>query len=63
MKHVIQWHISIYLVSSLPDLKFNPWQPMNVTKALGCLRLMTGRGMDNGEDGAILLANQVEFTI
>ena len=32
---------------------------MNLTKALTSLRLVTGRGMDNGEEGAVLLANQV----
>ena len=26
-----------------------PLKPMNVTKALTCLGLVTGRGMDNGE--------------
>ena len=32
---------------------------MNPTKALTALRLVTGRGMDNGAEGAQLLANQV----
>ena len=32
---------------------------MNVTKALSSLKMVTGRGMDNGIDGAVMLANQV----
>ena len=32
---------------------------MNPTKALTSLGLVTGRGMDNGAAGALMLANQV----
>ena len=32
---------------------------MSVTKALGTLTLVSGRGLDNGEAGALILANQV----
>ena len=36
---------------------------MNPTKALTSLRLVTGRGMDNGAEGALLLANQVSLVV
>merc|ERR1712142_439006 len=33
--------------------------PMDVSKGLSSLGLMSGRGLDNGEYGAVMLANQV----
>ena len=32
---------------------------MNVTKGLSSLYMLSGRGLDNGEEGAVLLASQV----
>ena len=34
---------------------------MNPTKALSQLGFVTGRGLDNGELGALLLSNKVEY--
>ena len=34
-------------------------QPMNNTKALSQLGFVTARGLDNGQQGALLLSNKV----
>ena len=36
---------------------------MTITKGLTCLGLMTGRGLDDGEEGAVKLANQVKWVV
>ena len=36
---------------------------MSITKGLTCLGMLSGRGLDNGEEGAVMLANQVYTSI
>ena len=34
-------------------------KPMSITRGLTCLGMLAGRGLDNGQEGAVMLANQV----
>ena len=51
-------------VEILKDSIYNLiFKPMNATKALSQLGFVTARGLDNGEYGALLLSNKVNFKI